>query len=134
MPTIKKLKPEFYRNFRLMFLARIKGDSIDMSISYLLILVYPFFYYYGWNALMYSYIYGEKETSQYLESMGIDVNRKDIYGTDATLLRDLDEQGKFKRYKLSEQLRAAEEKVMRENNPKYTRNSKKGVKKKQKVN
>ena len=92
-----------------------------MFTNPLWVLIYPFFYYFGWNVLMYSYVFGEKEMSRYLEDVGVDAKMKDIYGKNATMLREISEKGNFEKYKISEILKNIEAKVMRGDFKKYTR-------------
>lgn len=102
---IKTFKPQLYKSRRLLFLARVKEDSVDISMSPLWIVVYPLFYYFfGWNVLMYSYVFAEEEMSNHLKDAGVDMNMNDLYGQNAATLQDLARKRKFENCKYPESL------------------------------
>ena len=89
---------------RMLFLAKVKKGSLSIRYHPLMMIVYPLYMRIGWTPLMYSCVFAEEKTSEYLEEWGMDVNMKDLFGQDAHMLREVAKKQSFKKYKMPEEI------------------------------
>jgi hypothetical protein len=100
LEKMRIINKDIYLSKRLMFIAKISDNHIIYYCNPFLYAIYPLYLLFGWTTLMYSYVFCDKQTSEFVNESTNIADVRDVFGKSANIFREMDSRNEFETFKV----------------------------------